>query len=96
MPEERRSYDGEIAGMRKSIDKMADASMKTALHIERVATLQEVYVEQIKSCSDETTTNTKDITVLKTKQKLTQYIGGTLFLGSILYVSRNALHWFKS
>ena len=94
--EERRAYDGEIAGMRKSIEKVADASMKTALHIERIATLQEVYVKQIKDCSDETGDNAKDIIALQTKQKVTQYIGSTMFLGFILYISKNAYHWFKS
>lgn len=67
MPPERQSYDGELSGIRKSMETMAEASMKTALHVERISTRQEVYIEQITICSKETKQNAKNIIELNTK-----------------------------
>lgn len=37
--------------------------------------------------------NKDDITKLKTKQGLVQWIGGTVFMGIIIYISKG--HWYK-
>lgn len=91
MPKEQ-SYDGEIAGMRKSMEKMAEAATKQALHTERIATLQEVYVEQIKTCSGETKDNTKAIASMKVKQNIITYVASGGFLAVIGGFVRQ---WFK-
>lgn len=71
---ERRSYDGEISGIRKSIDTLVDNSTKTSLHVERISTLQKVYVEEIKTCREETIAHGKAIASMKTTQKITGVI----------------------
>ena len=66
MPQDN-NYNSEIAGIRRSMETLVKASMKTALHVERISTQQEIYITQVTACSNETKQNTNDIIELSTK-----------------------------
>lgn len=76
--QERRCYDGEIAGIRKLIEVSTKTQIKMLLNVQKIGTLQQEYIKQITEIKDDTAENTKDITTIKAKQSLIIWIGGTI------------------
>lgn len=53
----------------------------------------ECYMKNSKPALEQVWDNKDDITVIKTKQKLAQWIGGSAFTGIIIYIFRG--YWLK-
>jgi len=76
--------------MTKESQKTEERHLEIMLAIESIRTQIN---ESIKPAATQAWKNEKDIVSLKTKQKLTQYIGGLFASGLIMWLLKG--HWFK-
>lgn len=98
--EERRSYDGEIAGIRKSLEDIVKTSSEQAVDIGEIATAQKIYIKNIEKCNEETKGNSDDITdikvddiaPIKTKQNIILGVGT---LGVVAIITDIAIRFWR-
>jgi len=65
-------------------------------HLEVMLAIKGIKVEikeAVKPAVEQTWKNTKDISVLKTKQRLTTWVGGTVITAFLLWLTKG--HFFK-
>ena len=75
---------------------MTKESQTEERHLEIMLAIESIRTqinESIKPAATQAWKNEKDIVNLKTKQKLTQYIGGLFASGLIMWLLKG--HWFK-
>ena len=75
---------------------MTKESQTEERHLEIMLAIESIRTqinESIKPAATQAWKNEKDIVTLKTKQKLTQYIGGLFASGLIMWLFKG--HWFK-
>ncbi len=84
MNEKRRSYDGEIAGIRKSLEKNADASVSIALSIQKIELMQQNHIDHMEKVRNDTDANTKEVSALRSKMKLVIWSGGSAVTFALL------------